>query len=139
MISINFLKKKLFTLKPDITLKQERDTGLIVVLVCLLLALFYPPLVWIKIALTAVLITLLWPKAFYPLAVIWFLLAEALSKVSSTVILTSLFIVLVVPVGFMRRVFKKDNLQLKAFKKSSKSVFTHRDHIYEPSDLQHPF
>ncbi|MEQ9438950.1 MAG: hypothetical protein RIG62_07865 [Cyclobacteriaceae bacterium] len=141
MARIKFLQHAIISRLPDfrVTPQQEKDTGLIVILICLLVSFFYPPELWMKTALAATLMAIIWPRIYFPLAVVWFSLAKILGFVSTYVILTLLFTFLVIPVGIVRRMGKKDSLKLKDFKKSSTSCFIHRDHIFEPSDLQHLF
>lgn len=69
----------------------------------------------------------------------WLKLSQRLGDLVSTVILTVLFFGLVTPVGLARRVLGKDVLRLKKWKRGAESVFLERNHLYESSDLDHPY
>jgi len=135
----NFLKKSYFAIIPSITPKQERETGMVMVIICLVAALFYPPELFVKIALVITLFTLTISRIFYPFSIIWLLIGKILSLLSTYIILTLLFFIMVVPMGVIRRIFKKDTLRLDNFKKGTESVFIHRNHIFEPLDIKYPF
>ena len=121
------------------TPEQARDTGLAMVLICLLLAYWggRPGLVPGAIAL--LLLTMVWPRAFQPLAGVWFGLSRLLGHVVSKVILTVVFFFLVTPVGLVRRLLGADALQLKKWKQGRGSVFTVREGATQPQDLAHPY
>lgn len=95
---------------------------------------------WLLFAsgISALLIALV-PVCFYPLAVLLYLLGKVLGKISSTIILTLIFFLLVTPVGLIRRLLKKDSLKLDEFKRNNNTAFTARQHQYLPADLDHPF
>jgi len=57
----------------------------------------------------------------------------------SKVILTVVFIFILIPVGFVRKISGKDNLKLNQFKKSDKSVFITRDHTFTSEDIINPY
>ncbi len=124
---------------PEVTNKQVLETGVLLVLICLLLGLYLDSKLWFKVALAATLIILLLPRLFYPVAVGWFALGQVLSRISSLVLLTILFVLLVIPIALLKQLFGKDTLQLKQFKKSKKSVFVNRNHTFTASDIQYPF
>ena len=124
---------------PEVTPKQVLQTGVLVVAICIALGLYLDNYWWFKIALGAALLCLLLPWLFYPLAVAWFALGQALSSVSSVVLLTLLFVVIVIPVALLKQWFGKDALQLKKFKKNNSSVFIDRNHTFTEFDIQYPF
>lgn len=126
------------TLKP-ISKKQCTEFGQVCVLAMLVLFLYFNQKIYIQTALIILLINLIAPVIFYPFAVVWFWLAEKISNVSSTIILSLIFFVIVVPVGLLRKLFVKDNLTLKQFKKNTSSVMVTRNHIYVKDDLLHSF
>lgn len=124
---------------PTIRKRQVVETGLLVVAACLLAGLYRDQTVWYRAALIAAGLTLLVPGVFYPLAVVWFGLGNALSKVTTTVLLVLLFVTLVIPVAWVRKRLGKDALRTKDFKKGTNSVFVDRHHTFDSSDLQYPF
>ena len=108
-------------------------------LLALLLGIFTEQDIFYRIALGLLLINMTFPRLYRPVAVVWFELARWLSMVSSRIILTLLFVLLVVPVGWWRRKRGKDALQLTSFKQGSSSVMRVRDHRVGPTDLDKPY
>jgi polyferredoxin len=121
------------------TPEQAKDTGMAMVLICLLLGYWgkFPKFLPVSIAL--LLITMVWPRAFTPLAALWFGLAHLLSSVVSRVILSILFFVIVTPIGVIRRWLGADALQLKKWKQGKDSVFTVREGTIQEKDLTQPY
>lgn len=118
------------------TPEQSRDTGMALVLLCLLLTYFWQLQPLLPLALILLLVTMVWPRAFRPLAGLWFGLAQVMGAVMSNVILTVLFFVLVTPVGLVRRVLGADALQLKKWKKGHDSVFAVRGELTHKEELE---
>ncbi len=123
----------------SLTKKQVQDAGMAVVLMLLLTGLFTKAEVFYKISLGALLVTMIFPMFFYPFAIFWFGFSGLLGALMSKLILLIIYLLFVVPVAFVRNIGRKDNLLLKSFKKSSKSVMKSRNHIFVASDLDRPF
>lgn len=65
----------------------------------------------------------------------WLKLSEGIGFVMNKVILATLFMVLLVPIAMLKKLFsKKDNLQLK--KSASTSYYVERNHKYTGKDLE---
>jgi hypothetical protein len=118
---------------------EARDTGMAVVLICLLLGYWGILVQFLPISIFLLLLTMVWPNAFRPLAVIWFGLSRLLGEVVSRVVLTVLFFLLVTPIGLIRRWTGADDLQLKKWKKGEDSVFVLREGPVKDKDLVQPF
>lgn len=123
----------------NVSRKQCSEFGQVAVLVCLFFALYQKNDRLILPAFLILSTTILFPYFFYPLAVIWFGLSAILGKVSSFIILSVLFILLVIPMGLFRKISGRDTLKLKQFKKSRNSVMTERNHLFGPDDLVNTF
>lgn len=121
------------------TPEQSRDTGMAMVLICLLLTYFWALPRALPLGIALLVITMAWPKAFRPLAGVWFGFSHLLGTIVSTVILTVLFFGLVTPIGLIRRLLGADALQLKKWKKSNESVFVVRSDLIQEKDLAHPY
>jgi len=121
------------------TPEQAKDTGMAMVLICLLLGYFgkFPQFLGVSIIL--LLITMACPKVFKPLAFLWFGLSHALGLVVSKIVLTLIFFVVVTPIGLIRRLMGADSLQLKKWKKGSESVFVERQGAIQDKDLRQPY
>lgn len=119
--------------------KEHIDSGLALVLILLLTSIIWK-LGWtIKVSLVCILITMIKPKLFYPFTFIWLNVSEVLGKIMSRIILTVVFLLFVIPVGFIRKISGKDNLKLKQFGKSDKSIFVERNHTFTKDDMLNPF
>jgi hypothetical protein len=118
---------------------QSRDTGMAMTLLCLLIVQFKQAYKLVPVAIILLIITMAWPRAFKPLAGLWFGLSHILGNVMSKVILTIVFFIVVTPIGVIRRLMGKDSLQLKKFKKDQDSVFLVRAELVEKEHLHKPY
>ena len=138
MIDTIFKKIKEFipkTISPD----QAKDTGMAMVLICLLIAFFGQKQQLAGIAILLLLINMICPKIYKPVAKIWLGLSHLLGTIISMVLLSIIFFGLVMPVGLVRRLIGKDSLQIKKWKKGRDSVFKARDHEFTSEDITHPY
>jgi hypothetical protein len=132
-------KSKILARLLSSTREQARDTGMAMVLICLLLDYFRPRPEYLPLAIGLLVLTMVWPSAFKPLAVLWFGLSQVLGNLVSRIILSLLFFVLVTPIGLIRRLLGADSLQLKKWKKDRASVFVERQGVIRPEDLANPY
>lgn len=116
-----------------------KDSGLALVLICLIAYQLLNWPIFILLAIIFLLIAMTYPPIFQPFAIFWFALSMALGTVISKVILSLLFFALVLPVGLVRRAFGKDSMQIKSWKQGSQSVFRERKYIFKANDLKHPY
>ena len=121
------------------TPEQAKDTGMAMVLICLLLGYFgkFPKFLPLSIAL--LLLTMACPKVFKPLAGLWFGLSHQMGQVVSKIVLTLAFFLIVTPIGVIRRWTGADSLQLKKWKKGNSSVFVERRGAIQDKDLLNPY
>ncbi len=64
---------------------------------------------------------------------LWMKFAYILSRISNTIILTLIFIVLLIPTGFLHKLFKKPVPKLR------ESGFYNRQHTYTKEDFEKPW
>ena len=121
------------------TKEQAKDTGMAMVLICLLLGYWGKFPKYLPVSLVLLLITMTWPNAFRPLAVLWFGFSHLLSRVMSRVILTVVFFVVVTPIALIRRLWGADALQLKKWKQGKGSVFVVREGPVQGKDMANPY
>ncbi len=121
------------------TPEQAKDTGMAMVLICLLLGHFYQIPRLFPVSIVLLLITMAWPRAFQPLAGLWFGLSHLMGQVVSKIILSLAFFLVVTPIGLLRRLLGKDSLQLKKWKQGSESVFKERQGVILDKDLLNPY
>ena len=121
------------------TPEQAKDTGMAMVLICLLLGYWGKFPKFLPVSLVLLILTMAWPNAFRPLAVLWFGLSHLLGSVMSRVILTVIFFLVVTPIGLIRRMMGADALQLKKWKQGRDSVFVVREGPVQGKDLANPY
>lgn len=122
-----------------VSVDQAKDTGLAAVLILLLFAYFRQQHSLIVPAIGVIVLTMVWPAAFGPLARVWFGLSHLLGNIVSKVILTVIFVVVVTPVGLIRRIFGADSMTLKNWKKGQGSTFLKRERFFSAEDLEKPY
>lgn len=129
----------ILTFPTRISSKQAKDTGMAMVLLLLLIGLLTERVVFFKVAVPVLVVNMIWPMAFYPIAVVWLGLSHIIGTIVSKILLTVVFFVIVVPVAVVRRLMSKDSLQLRKFKKGTESVMKMRDHVFASVDIEKPY
>lgn len=122
-----------------ITRDQAKDTGMAMVLICLLIAYFGERPRFAVLAIILLIVDMVWPPIFHYPAKVWFGLAHLMGAIMSRVLLTLLFFSLVTPLGLIRRLWGADPMQLKKWKKGNDSVFKTREHTYKAEDIEQPY
>ena len=122
-----------------VTKAQARDTGLAAVLILLLIAHFRESAALVAPAIIVLVVDMAWPNFFRPLAYVWFTLANIMRKIVSSILLTVLFLVIVTPIGLLRRLSGADSMKVKQWKDGPKSVFEERDQVFTAKDLERPY
>ncbi len=79
------------------------------------------------------------PSLFKPVGVLWYGGSALIGGFMSKILLSIVFLILVTPVGMIRRLMGKDSLNLRAWKKDNDSVFQKRHFQYGPDDLNTPY
>lgn len=119
--------------------EQVKDSGLALILILLLTGFFSKDEIFFKIAIPILLLNMIVPKIFYPFAIVWLGFSHLMGTIMSKFILTFLYIVLVVPIGMVRKLLGKDTLQLKKFKQGQGSVLLDRKFLFGPADIEKPY
>ncbi|HSZ32066.1 MAG TPA: SxtJ family membrane protein [Puia sp.] len=131
----NFIKDSGF----KISKVQSKEFGLAAVLVTSFLAIHFRDFNYMKGAFVLTVLTMFLPSVFYPFSFCWFGIGKILGNISSYLVLGTIYFLIVVPVGFIRRISGNDDLNLKQFKKSRNSAMTDRNHIFNDKDLMNSF
>ena len=116
-----------------------KDSGMAAVLILLLAGWLTGEDLFYKIAVGALLMDMLFPMFFYPFAVFWYGLGNLLGAVVSKIVLSVVYLVVLLPVAWVRRGMGKDPLLLKQFKKGRGSVMKSREHDLQSADLEKPY
>ena len=121
------------------TINQAKDTGLALVLI-LLIVLYIRQPGWLALcAMGALVLTMVWPAVFKPLAKIWFGLSHFLGTIVSKIILSLVFFLIVTPMGLIRKAFGADPMKTKQWKNGEGSVLVERKHLYIKEDIEKPY
>ncbi|MCP5050685.1 MAG: hypothetical protein GY940_26210 [bacterium] len=121
------------------TPQQAKDTGMAAVLILLIITLITKNLLYIKIALPILFLTMAAPTLFTPLAKLWFGLAHIMGNIVSKIILTIIFFLIVTPMALIRKLLGKNPLQLKEWKNNTQSIMKTRNHKFQKEDLEKPY
>jgi hypothetical protein len=126
-------------LRQTITREQARESGMALCLVCFL-AGSLSHLRWLEITAVAVLLVdLIQPAIFTPFAFVWFGVANAIGALTSKVLLSLIFFLVVTPVGMVRRWLGHDLMMQKRWRRDTGSVLVVRDRLFSPEDLERPY
>jgi len=123
----------------QLTVEKCKDSGLALVLICLLCYQAWKLPALILLAVFLLLVAMTYPLLFQPFARLWFGLSTALGTVASKLLLSVLFFLVVLPIGLTRRAMGKDAMRIKAWKAGRDSVFRVREHRFTAKDLDQPF
>lgn len=126
-------------LKIKISKTQLIETATLMSAVLLYVAWNYQNWKLVIAAIIVLVLSLVVPKIFYPFAKLWFGLGLLLGFVSTKLLLTMIFFLVVTPIGLFRKFTGKDDLSLKSFKKDSTSSFVTRNYRYGSKDLKNQF
>ena len=139
--------KTIIVTKPS--LSRMKDTGMAFTLICLLISLLTGSKIWLIAGTSVLLLNMLYSRLFYIPAIFWFSFANILGLISSKVLLTLIFFVIITPIGLIRRLLSLlnfsrnnsgyDSLKLKQWEKSSESVLKTRNHKFNKCDLMKPY
>ncbi len=132
-------KNKHGILSQKVSMDQARDSGMVLVLVCLLIGYFCKIYVFYNAAIPLLIINMVRPAFYKPFAKVWIGLSYLLGTVVSKILLIIIFFVLVTPLGLIRRLLGFDSLQLNKWKKDRSSVFTVRNHTFKSKDIETPY
>ncbi len=134
---MKFLNDHFFSRK--ISKKEATDTGMAMSLICLLAGYFTANNSFYLLAIPVLVINMSFPMLYYPIAILWFGVTALIGEVISKVLLTLVYVVVLMPVGIVRRMMGKDAMLLKVFKKDSSSVMVTRNHEFIAEDMVNPF
>jgi len=137
MGDINKQKEGFFPV--TISKDQAKDTGMAMVLICLIVWYFTHIEILLTILTGLLIANMVVPQIYRPVAKLWLGFSNVLGTVMSKILLSIIFYFLVTPVGIFRRITGNDSLQLKKWKKSRTSVFQIRDYKYQQKDIDKPY
>lgn len=122
-----------------ISKSQSRDSGMAVVLISLIISVFTKNLIFTKLGILFLIITMAIPIFFKYFAFLWLGFSHIIGTFVSRIILTVVFVLVVTPLGLIRRLMGYDTLKLKEFKKGNESVMEVGDHLFKSTDIEKPY
>ena len=122
-----------------ITPLQCRDTCLALAFLLLLLWAFTGNAYFVYAAMLLLLVGMVFPAAMKPSAWAWFGLSRLLGQIMSRVLLGIVYLLLVLPMGLIRRMLGADSLCLRLWKKDDASCFVERVYVFTAEDLKNPY
>ena len=129
-------KKFLFN---NISINQAKDTGMAMVLICLLINIFGKDSLFIILAILFLIINMVVPSLYKPVAIIWLSFSKMIGTIMSKILLVIVFFLIVTPMGITRRFLGKDSLKLKSWKNDHGSVFVTRNNSLRSEDVEAPY
>jgi hypothetical protein len=119
--------------------EYQRNFVSLVVLALIVAGLYNGNTLYYKIAVGILLLSMISVSLFYPFTMFWLRLSEALGSITSKITLTTIYTLLVMPIGMFRKIAGKDSLKTRNFKTSKDSCFKTVDKTYVSNDLKFPF
>lgn len=125
--------------KRSITKEQSKDTGMAMVLLLLLFSGAFKREVLVSMAIIVLVVDMIFPQLYRPVAVLWLGLTHLLGTVISKIVLTLVFYGVVTPIGLARKLLGRDSLKLRDFKCGEDSVMISRNHTFTGQDIEKPY
>lgn len=123
-----------------VSAKECVDTGMAMVLICLLAALFTDAIrTWLSAAVVLLLLNMVVPRIYSLPAKGWLGLSRLIGTVMSKVLLTLIFFLAQTPIALLRRSAGHDPMQRKKWKRGTESVFESRNHTFRPEEIERPY
>ncbi|NNC95033.1 MAG: hypothetical protein HKN92_05680 [Chitinophagales bacterium] len=120
----------------DLAVKQIRDFAIVVSVLFIFIAFYFSIYILLVPAPVIFLIGMFKPTLLKLPAIAWFTISNILGYFSGKIILTVIFLVFVIPFGFIRKLTGYDSLKNRQTKKTT---FTDRNHIFSSIDFKKPF
>ncbi|HEY4966024.1 MAG TPA: hypothetical protein VII28_06480 [Puia sp.] len=117
--------------------KEEKDSVIAVIILMLLLYLLFKQRGWLYTALAVAVISLLSAQVNFYLHRAWTFITEILGRISGSIILTLVFIIILIPTAILKKWFGKKDIILH--NKNLNSGFRERNHQYTRADMENPW
>ena len=137
MSNISHKRQSIFS---EVSRQENMGFGLVAILIlCIYICLKGDSDRMIIVIIVLSTIALVCPSALTPLAALWHELSRILGKITTPLLLGITYLLIVTPVGLLQRIFKKDSMQMRKFRKGKVSALIDRDHEYKPEDFINTF
>lgn len=135
------MKKNIFFMifSEEASVDKAKDAGMALTLLILLIYFKIKQPIFVLVAVIVLAITMIYPKSMKPIALIWFGVSHCIGKISTTLLMTFIFLLVIIPSSVLMRLFGKDSLHLKDWKVSNQSVFNDKMKKYATEDIEKPY
>ncbi len=116
---------------------SNKESILAITFLLLLLFIYSRNFTFIYIVLGFILLSLLSDTLAEVFDIAWKKLTHVLGLISSTILLSTIFYLIVFPWGMILKLIKKDSLLLNSANRTT--TFIPRDKLFTKSDLQNPY
>ena len=124
---------------------SNRSFGLVIGLACLLISVWkyergaWVYSIWIAIGAVFLLLAVLMPRLLRPARNLWLRLGQILGRFLSPVMLSAVYVLSIVPIGLLLKLFGKDSLQRAHDPKSESYWITRSTPGPDPASLKNQF
>ncbi|HOP06998.1 MAG TPA: SxtJ family membrane protein [candidate division Zixibacteria bacterium] len=118
---------------------HQRDMAMLLALIGVAVGYWNKDLRWVLGAGVVLVLGLIAPILFKPLAAVWLTVTHFVGLVVSRIILSLIYFLIVTPIGLFRRWTGRDTLHVGRFKKEDGSAFNKREKQFGPDDLERPY
>lgn len=121
-------------------LHQLYGSGLALILIILGLYWYLQKPVLLYSAIALIVLLMIWPSLFLLFTRLWFAFGYGLGYVMNRIILGSIFIIMVLPMGLLKRKRIRKRMQIDVFGNDPlQSAFIERNYTYSNKDFEKPF
>lgn len=119
-------------------MKKSKSLESLLVIVLGFIGLFFlfKNQIFLIIALSTGVLSLLFPVFLTLLLKVWAAIGKVLGFINTNILLTLIFFLILTPLALLKKVFGKSQLQLKD---NQDSYFKTRNHTFEPKDFENPW
>jgi hypothetical protein len=139
IISMGDSKKRGIFAFFNATRDQAKDIGMVIAVVCLVFAYYSNDIRAIPFVIIILIVNLVFCNIYKPIASVWLRIAHIIGTITSKIILSGVFILILIPMGIVRQIIGIDSLMLRQWKENDASVLKIREHLYGPSDVEKPY
>jgi hypothetical protein len=122
-----------------LTKEQIKDTGIIFGIIMLFIGIYSASELWLKLSFVTILSAVIIPQIFTYPARLWFLFSEKLGSFVSLIMVSIIYFIVVIPIALVRKLMKKDPMQIRSFKKGRGTAWVNREYQFTPADMNKPF
>ncbi len=122
-----------------LTHRHARETGLVFALVSVVLSFVFDVHQFLYAAAVLTALSVAAPGTLMPVTRTWFGLAITLNRLVTPVVLATIYVFMVVPVGLVRRACKLDSLGRKEWNNCARTRYNIRNHKFRAQDLSNPY